>query len=171
MLAGGQNVVTAVAIDGDGELPPLPTGVSVQTREQAFDDVVSRTADAKGSIDAFKVTLWVLAVVIVGAVLYLAAIERVRDFAIFKATGAGNLDLVFGLGLQAAFVGVGTPDEAGLSRPAQLAVRCRLAGDPRLGGDRCVIEHRRSQTRHQGRSKSGVRVMAFDPQHEETRHV
>jgi putative ABC transport system permease protein len=78
----------------------------VQTREQAFDDVVSRTADAKRSIDAFKVTLWVLAIVIVGAVLYLAAIERVRDFAIFKATGASNLDLVFGLGFQAAIVGV-----------------------------------------------------------------
>jgi putative ABC transport system permease protein len=106
MLTNGQNVVTAIAIDGDGELPTLPAGVSVQTREQAFDDVVSRTADAKRSIDAFKVTLWVLAIVIVGAVLYLAAIERVRDFAIFKATGAGNLDLVFGLGLQAAIVGV-----------------------------------------------------------------
>jgi len=106
MLAGGQHVVTAIAIEGNGELPALPAGVTVQTRQQAFDDVVSRTADTKRSIDAFKVTLWVLAIVIVGAVLYLAAIERVRDFAIFKATGASNLDLVFGLGIQAAIVGV-----------------------------------------------------------------
>jgi len=106
MLAGGQTIVTAVAVDGEGELPDLPPGVAVQSREQAFEDVLSRTADAKRSIDSFKFTLWVLAVVIVGAVLYLAAIERVRDFAIFKATGAGNVDLVIGLGLQAAIVGV-----------------------------------------------------------------
>ena len=106
LLGGGQDVVTAIAIDGDGELPPLPAGLSVQTRDQAFGDILSRTAAAKKSIDAFKVTLWVLAIVIVGAVLYLAAIERVRDFAIFKATGAGNVDLVLGLGIQAAIVGV-----------------------------------------------------------------
>jgi putative ABC transport system permease protein len=106
VLAGGQPVVTAIAIDGDGELPPLPAGVSIHTRDQAFEDVLSRTEDAKRSIDAFKYTLWALAIVIVGAVLYLAAIERVRDFAIFKATGTANLDLVFGLGLQAAIVGV-----------------------------------------------------------------
>ena len=106
MLAGGQDIVTAIAIEGDGELPGLPSGVSVHTRDQAFEDVLSRTADAKRSIDAFKFTLWLLAIVIVGAVLYLAAIERVRDFAIFKATGASNVDLVFGLGVQAAIVGV-----------------------------------------------------------------
>lgn len=106
MLASGREVVTAIAIEGNGDLPALPAGVALHSRDQAFEDVLSRTADAKRSIDAFKVTLWVLAIVIVGAVLYLAAIERVRDFAIFKATGAGNVDLVFGLGLQAAIVGV-----------------------------------------------------------------
>ena len=106
ILANGQDVTTAIAVEGDGDLPPLPAGVTVQSRDDAFEDVLSRTADAKRSIDAFKVTLWALAIVIVGAVLYLAAIERVRDFAIFKATGASNVDLVFGLGAQAAIVGV-----------------------------------------------------------------
>lgn len=106
LLVGGQPIATAIAVDGDAPLPELPDGLEVQTREQAFDDVLSRTAEAKRSIDSFTITLWVLAIVIVGAVLYLAAIERVRDFAIFKATGASNLDLVFGLGLQAAIVGL-----------------------------------------------------------------
>ena len=105
LLAGGQDVATAIAVDGDGEIVGLPGGVELQSRSQGFEDVLNRTAAAKESIDSFTVTLWALAVVIVGAVLYLAAIERVRDFAIFKATGAGNLDLVLGLGLQAAFVG------------------------------------------------------------------
>jgi putative ABC transport system permease protein len=106
ILAGGQDVLTAIAIEGNAALPPLPEGITVHSRSEAFEDILSRTADAKRSIDSFKFTLWVLAIVIVGAVLYLAAIERVRDFAIFKATGASNTDLVLGLGLQAAIVGV-----------------------------------------------------------------
>lgn len=106
ILAGGQDVITAIAIEGDAALPELPEGFTVHSKSEAFEDVLSRTADAKRSIDSFKFTLWVLAIVIVGAVLYLAAIERVRDFAIFKATGASNTDLVLGLGLQAAIVGV-----------------------------------------------------------------
>lgn len=105
LLAGGQDVATAFAIDGTGTLDSLPAGLEVQTRAQGFDDVLSRTAAAKRSIDSFTITLWVLAIVIVGAVLYLASLERVRDFAIFKATGASNVDLVVGLALQAAIVG------------------------------------------------------------------
>ncbi len=106
ILADGRDIVTAIAVDGEAPITDLPAGAELQTREQAFEDVLSRTAEAKRSIDSFKVTLWVLAVVIVGAVLYLAAIDRVRDFAVFKATGAGNADLVIGLALQAALVGL-----------------------------------------------------------------
>lgn len=106
IFGDGQSIATAIAIDGDGALPTLPDGVVAVDRSVAFDDVLSRTAAAKRSIDSFTVTLWVLAVVIVGAVLYLAAIDRVRDFAIFKATGASNIDLMLGLALQAVFVGV-----------------------------------------------------------------
>ena len=104
LLAGGRDLATAVAVDG--ELSAVPPGLEVQSRSSAVADVVSRTAAAKRSIDSFRVTLWVLAIVIVGAVLYLAALERVRDFAIFKATGASNTDLVVGLALQAVMLGV-----------------------------------------------------------------
>ncbi|MEM7287581.1 MAG: ABC transporter permease [Actinomycetota bacterium] len=104
LLAGGRSLVTAIAIDG--EPSSVPEGLQLQSRSAAVDDVVNRTADAKRSIDSFRATLWVLAVVIVGAVLYLAALERVRDFAIFKATGASNADLVLGLALQAVMLGV-----------------------------------------------------------------
>lgn len=104
LLAGGEAVATALAVDGT--IASVPAGLEVQTPGSAVDDVVSRTAAAKRSIDAFRITLWVLAIAIVGAVLYLAALERVRDFAIFKATGASNVDLVLGLALQAVMLGV-----------------------------------------------------------------
>ena len=103
LFAGGLDVVTAVIVDGD--LAQVPAGLELHDRASAFDDIISRAADPKRSIDSFRITLWVLAVVIVGAVLYLAAIERVRDFAIFKATGASNIDLVLGLALQAVMLG------------------------------------------------------------------
>jgi putative ABC transport system permease protein len=106
IFADGADIVTAVAFSGDQPITGLPPGVVEVDRASAFDDVLSRTADAKRSIDSFKMTLWVLAVVIVAAVLYLAAIDRVRDFAVFKATGASNTDLVVGLSLQAVFVGL-----------------------------------------------------------------
>jgi putative ABC transport system permease protein len=105
LFAEGRDVVTAVAVVGDDPTGDVPSDLVVQSRSEAFDDLLSRTASAKTSIDAFTITLWALAVVIVGALLSLAAIERVRDFAIFKATGAGTADLVVGLTFQAAIVG------------------------------------------------------------------
>ncbi|MFA9566211.1 MAG: ABC transporter permease, partial [Acidimicrobiales bacterium] len=104
LFAGGQDVATALVVEGD--LARAPDGLEVQSRKAAFDDLLSRAADAKRSIDSFRVTLWALAVVIVGAVLYLSALERVSDFAIFKATGASNTDLVLGLMVQAAMLGI-----------------------------------------------------------------
>lgn len=104
LFASGRPVATAIAVTGT--LDTVPAGLVVHPRDEAVADVVSRTAAAKRSIDSFRITLWALAVVIVGSVLYLAALERVRDFAIFKATGATQIDLVLGLALQAALVGV-----------------------------------------------------------------
>lgn len=103
LFAAGQDVVTSVVVKGDVSDPP--PGLVVQSRADAFDDILSRMDEAKSSIDAFRLTLWALAIVIVGAVLYLASVERVGDFAIFKATGASDLDLVLGLALQAAILG------------------------------------------------------------------
>ncbi|NNE12134.1 MAG: ABC transporter permease [Ilumatobacter sp.] len=105
LFAGGRDVVTAIAIDGRVDRSALPANVEIAGRSAAFDDIVSRAAAAKRSIDSFTATLWVLAVMIVGSVLYLAALERLRDFAVFKATGASDADLVLGLAVQAMIVG------------------------------------------------------------------
>lgn len=104
LLAGGRPIATAAALTGQPS--SVPDGLQLQSRDSAIRDVVNRTADAKRSIDSFRITLWVLAVVIVGAVLYLAALERIPDFAIFKATGASNADLVLGLAVQAVMLGL-----------------------------------------------------------------
>ncbi len=104
LFANGAGVATSVVLD---ERPDqVPDGLSLHTRDDAFDDMRVRFDAIKRSIDSFRITLWILAVVIVGAVLYLAALERVRDFAVFKATGASNRHLRLGLALQAVLLGL-----------------------------------------------------------------
>jgi putative ABC transport system permease protein len=48
-----------------------------------------------------RILLWLVAAGIIGSVLYLQAIERTRDFAVFKATGVTNRSLLVGLAIQA----------------------------------------------------------------------
>ena len=45
--------------------------------------------------------LWVVAALVIGSVVYLSALERVRDFAVYKATGWTTRDLATGLPEQA----------------------------------------------------------------------
>jgi putative ABC transport system permease protein len=48
--------------------------------------------------------MWVIAAVIVAALLYVSALERVRDFAVLKAIGSSNLAIFGGVALQSVIV-------------------------------------------------------------------
>ena len=48
--------------------------------------------------------LWIVAALVVGSVIYLSALERLRDFAVFKAIGVPTRDIAGGLALQAIVV-------------------------------------------------------------------
>ena len=50
------------------------------------------------------VLLWIVAVLIVGSLVYLSALERMRDFAVFKAIGVPTRSILAGLALQAIIV-------------------------------------------------------------------
>ena len=43
------------------------------------------------------VLLWIVAALIVGSVIYLSALERTRDFAVFKAVGVSTRSVIAGL--------------------------------------------------------------------------
>ncbi len=57
--------------------------------------------NATATIGFLNILLWFVAAGIIGSVLYLQAIERSRDFAVFKATGVTTRSLLWGLALQA----------------------------------------------------------------------
>jgi putative ABC transport system permease protein len=50
--------------------------------------------------------LWVVAAMIVGSMIYVSAIERTRDFAVFKAVGVAARSILGGLAVQAVIVAV-----------------------------------------------------------------
>jgi putative ABC transport system permease protein len=59
---------------------------------------------AVNSITIVAILLWVVAALIVGSVIYLSALERLRDFAVYKAIGVPTGSIAAGLALQAVVV-------------------------------------------------------------------
>jgi putative ABC transport system permease protein len=56
------------------------------------------------SIKSARVLMWVVAVIIIAAVIYVSALQRVRDFAVLKALGSSSAMLFASLCLQAILV-------------------------------------------------------------------
>lgn len=95
----GQPLATAfLYADRPAEAPP---GLKLMSNAEVRDDVLRPLADARSSISFVRFLLWIVAATIIGSVLYLQAMERTRDFAVFKATGTSTAAIGVGLALQA----------------------------------------------------------------------
>jgi len=100
----GLPVVSAVA---STSVPAsVPDGFLVTDTADARADLVRAIAKAKSSITLITALLWLVAASIIGAVVYLTALERQRDFAVFKATGVATRSILAGMVLQAAILAV-----------------------------------------------------------------
>ena len=95
----GQPIISAVALRGDPQFEI--DGLRLLERDDAVDDLLRPLEDAKKAITFLSVLLWLVAALIVGSVVYLSAIERTRDFAVFKATGTSTSAIAGGLIAQA----------------------------------------------------------------------
>ena len=73
-------------------------------RAGAIDDLLRPLKVAVNSITIVAVLLWVVAALVVGSVIYLSALERLRDFAVFKAIGVPTRNIAAGLAMQAVVV-------------------------------------------------------------------
>ncbi|MFK8026311.1 MAG: ABC transporter permease [Ilumatobacter sp.] len=81
-----------------------PDGVVALSADAVADDVLGPIESAVSSIDLIRVLLWFVAAIVMGAVIYLTALERERDFAVLKAVGATGASLSGALALQAVIV-------------------------------------------------------------------
>ena len=138
----GQPLAMAIAVDGNA---PAPAGMKALTNEEVVSDLNRPVKGGVQSIVVMAVLMWVIAAGIIGLIVYLSAIERIRDFAVFKATGAPNRLIVGGLMLQAVLVafaagilaigvsklvglGLPFPSELGAAGIVQLVVISILVG-------------------------------------------
>ena len=105
-LADAQELVfrgapAATAIVLSGRPTTLPAGLRAVDLDQAKSDLKRPLANAITTIDLLRIFLWIVAAAIVGSVRYVSALERSRDFAVFKAFGTDSADLVGTLLVQA----------------------------------------------------------------------
>ncbi|MBV9353159.1 MAG: glutamine ABC transporter permease, partial [Mycobacterium sp.] len=98
----GQSLVTSIGIGGT--IRQLPNGYQAVDRAVAVSDLLRPMKVAVDAIAILAVLLWIVAALIVGSVVYLSALERLRDFAVFKAIGVPNRSILTGLAMQAVIL-------------------------------------------------------------------
>ena len=95
----GQPLATAVVTEG---VPAsVPAGMRLLTNSEVLNDARRPMRSGQQTIEFINLLLWLIAAGIVGSIVYLSALERVRDFAVLKAIGASNRALLVGLVVQA----------------------------------------------------------------------
>ncbi|MEB3049398.1 ABC transporter permease [Mycolicibacter sp. MYC123] len=104
LMYSGQPVVSAIGVRGTPA--KAPEGFRVVDRAAAVDDMVRPLAGAQLALSYMSVLLWGVAGLIVGSLIYLSALERTRDFAVFKALGVTTWMVLTGLALQSVIVAV-----------------------------------------------------------------
>ncbi|HEY5026321.1 MAG TPA: ABC transporter permease [Acidimicrobiales bacterium] len=105
LLYGGQNLVTAVLTKGTPT--GTPSAFRVLSLSQVKTDMTRPLAKAQQVVAFIEIFLWLIAACIIGSVVYVSALEKTRDFAVLKATGGSNGQLMVTLALQAVVISVG----------------------------------------------------------------
>lgn len=104
-FVSGTPVISAVLTRGVPER--LPDGLQARDRATTRGDMLRPIQGALRSVKLTLSLLWVVAALVIGSVVYLSALERARDFAVYKATGWSNRHLAIGLALQAVLISTG----------------------------------------------------------------
>lgn len=97
-----RDVISVVLVDGP--IKALPSGTVAVDPDAVAEDVLGPLESAIASVDLVRGLLWMVAALIIGAVVYLSALERQRDFAVLKAIGSSNSSLLGSLALEAILV-------------------------------------------------------------------
>ena len=104
LLFSGQQLISSIGVVGGPERPP--SGFKVVNRTGAIDDLLRALTGARQAMSLMAGLLWVVAGMIVGSMIYMSALERTRDFAVFKAVGVPTRSILAGLAMQAIIVAV-----------------------------------------------------------------
>lgn len=84
----------------------VPEGYELRTADEVAKDALKPIKNAVSSITLMLVLLWLVAAIVIGAIVFLSALERTRDFAVLKAMGSPDRVLAGGLAVQAVLVAI-----------------------------------------------------------------
>ncbi len=98
----GAPLITTVVTSGTPT--SAPADLTVLTSEEVEADTVHAMEDAIASIDNSRALMWVVAAIIVAALMYVSSLERLRDFAVLKSLGSSSRLLFFGVAAQAVTI-------------------------------------------------------------------
>ncbi len=104
VVLGGQHLAMGFAVRGPTGSVSSAHGLRFVTNAQAEADLHRTTKSGSDTVSFIDVLLWIVAAGIVASIVYLNALERTRDFAVLKATGASNGSIVAGLAFQAVLL-------------------------------------------------------------------
>ena len=104
LLFSGQSLISSIGVIDPPER--TPSGVKLVSRSGAIDDLLRALSGARQAMSLMAGLLWVVAAMIVGSMIYMSALERTRDFAVFKAVGVPTRSILVGLAMQAIIVAV-----------------------------------------------------------------
>jgi putative ABC transport system permease protein len=97
----------ATAVVTEGVPTKLPEGLIALDDAAVRRDLLAPLVDARKTIGLVLGLLWLVAAMVIGSVVYLTSIDRSRDFAVLKATGATDRALLAGLAFQSALLSAG----------------------------------------------------------------
>ena len=99
-----QPLATAIVARGTPQSTP---GEFTALRNSGVEDDLGRpVAQAKQTISLVRWLLWIVAAGIIGAIVYLSALERTTEFAVLKAIGVSTRDVALGLVSQAVLLAI-----------------------------------------------------------------
>lgn len=91
---GSTGLASAFLLTG-GTRAPGP-GFVLRSNDHVVDSLLGPMEGAIRTVDLLRLFMWLVAGIIVGAITYLSALERIRDFAVLKAVGGGSRQLASG---------------------------------------------------------------------------
>ena len=96
---GGRPLANAVVTRGEPK--HVPRDLNAVGNGSVREDLLRPLDGAVGSIDFTRILMWIMAAVVIAAITYLSALERLRDFAVLKAVGSSPHTLLLSLSTQA----------------------------------------------------------------------
>jgi putative ABC transport system permease protein len=103
-VLSGQPLASAIVVRGKPSA--LPEGLVAMTGEEVTNDLARPLTQSTQTLDMITTLLWLTAAGVIGSIIYMTALERQRDFAVLKATGASGWSLMAGLALEALILTV-----------------------------------------------------------------